>query len=301
MAVVETYIKPEGLHLVEEKRQRDAEARVGKASTSLALRSTPKEVPPHVAKLAELGFNTQVAWHNEGAAHEWGATTLYPELTGREFKAWRLFLPTTYTDLATYNHDVIPEEAVDAIHQATMFGCFERIEIWTDEANTARSVLQRGVAAEREAIQAAAARQRERMRNWDPMAVGILVGHDGRERPFAIVRWGKEKLMTLKQVERHNGTLSLRGHGLTLAPVAALGAVVAFLVSSGNALPGLTIPVMLALVIATVAANIIWRVGLAQYHKVLTPVIIKPSGRVIVNGEPIRVSRSDILVTGNRN
>lgn len=271
MAVVETYIKPEGLRAVEQRIDQEAKARAGTSTTDLVLVNAPVEVPENIQKLTELGFTAQAKWRMKGAIQEWGATTLFPELTGDEFTQWRLFLPTSYRELEKYNYDVIPDEAIDAIHQAKQFDCFDRVEIWTDEANTARSVLTRGLIAEAEAAKDRAVARRERWANWDPMAVGVLVNHDGVERYFAITRWGQEKLMSLKQVTRHNASLAWRGHAFTFAPAVALVALVAFMVHSYNALPGLTIPLAVVLVALTVAANVIWRTGLNEYHKVLLP------------------------------
>jgi len=130
----------------------------------------------------------------EQAQKLWLATQAYPELVERVYRLWRGFLPTTYR-LIEYRFDEIPVESLEAISVAQQLGCFDRIEIWTPEGNSFFGYLARKIDVAREKLA-------ELAKDIDPMAVGVVVGPDGVEHFFQLVRWG-EALLPLNKIKRH--------------------------------------------------------------------------------------------------
>src|SRR5687768_8529274 len=63
------------------------------------------------------------------------ARLLYPEMTGKQLKMWRKFLPYDST-FRKYDFDVPPVEALEAINDAKDLQCFGEIQIWDPRGNT---------------------------------------------------------------------------------------------------------------------------------------------------------------------
>lgn len=148
------------------------------------------------ALLDELGFTNLAHWESEGEVKFFTAKMLFPELTGRNMRLWRQFLPTHHASASSYTFDNVPQEALEHIRTATRLGCFERIEIWTPEGNSFLGLAARKLHVAKEKL----AEFGERI---DPMAVGVARDINGNERLFQIVRWGESSLQAIEAIRRH--------------------------------------------------------------------------------------------------
>ena len=151
--------------------------------------------------LNEVGFHAVHQWEKTGEDRLFAANTLYPEMTGKQFRLWRSFLPTERS-FENYRFDTPPTEALEAIQTAKQLGCFDRIEIWTPEGNDFLGFFMRRF----ESLQDKAREFGDRI---DPMAVGIIRDINGQEHYYQIVRWG-EALKPLKKIKRHVRSVNWR-------------------------------------------------------------------------------------------
>ncbi len=175
-----------------------------------------------LALLRSTGFNQLSAWEMSGEDKLFTATTLFPELTGKSFKLWRGFLPTT-PHINEYRYDIIPTEALEAIRTAQQLNCFSRIEIWTPEGNSFFGLVARKLEVAKDKLEELSSR-------IDPMAVGVVVDHKGREHYVQIVRWG-ESLLPISQIKRHIRTVNWKARMLlvVLPILIVLGTIAALL------------------------------------------------------------------------
>lgn len=155
------------------------------------------EVKQRQALLGELRFHTVQHWETAGADKLFRAQMFYPELSGKTYKLWRQFLPTTVQEreFRDYRFDAPPTEALEAIKTAKELQCFARIEIWTPEGNSFMGYAARKLKASEEKIRKFGDR-------IDPMAVGVAVDQNGVEYYHQIVRWG-ESLQEVKKIKAH--------------------------------------------------------------------------------------------------
>ena len=170
--------------------------------------------------LLDAGFGDLMAWELDGEDKLFTAKALFPELTGKDYKLWRSFLPTI-RDLDAYRYDNVPTEALEAIATAQRLNCFDRIEVWTPEGNSFLGLVARKLEVARD-------RLGELSSKIDPMAVGIALDYNGREHYFQIVRWG-ESLLPLKEIRQHVRLVNWKARflGLVLPLLLAVFAVAA--------------------------------------------------------------------------
>lgn len=165
------------------------------------------------------------------------ANLLYGELTDREHRTWRQYLPTSYRR-ERYSYDVPPEEVAVAIADASELQLFDRIEIWTPEragikdrtrqfyyqvAQRTRRFKQRVAQTVHDMLESVA----------DPMAVGVIT-LGGINHYYPIVRWG-EALHSLSRVRATVWARNLAVFLLTKLPLILLGLIVSGLIIEGFA------------------------------------------------------------------
>lgn len=144
------------------------------------------------AMLKELGLKKLAKAERRQAKLDF-ARVLYPELTGANLELWRKFLPTSYR-AEKFEYDSVPDEALGLLKEATALDCFDRIEIWTPEGNDLKG--RRHAERARQIL----------ARSTDPLAVGIIVGPDKVQHPFALFRWG-ESLAPIEEIKRYVATV----------------------------------------------------------------------------------------------
>ncbi len=223
----------------------------------------------HRDKLAEMGFASLQQRHAAERAQgiqrsrTETAETLYPELTGRDLKMWRRFLPTE-SSIRDFSHETPPMEALSAIEDAQALGLFDRIVIWSPEGNRAGDILRDDVVIFRNKLrdkrQQLGKRIADALDSFDPMAIGVIYGADGKDHYFPIVRWGEALLPTWKIAAQTRATQAQVAAIRVLPIMAALFAIAAYvnaIQTYGFGWAGFVIPAFFAGVVA-VAAGLIW-------------------------------------------
>lgn len=149
------------------------------------------------AKLRQLDFHGLAEATTVRMPKFESACMLYPELSGKDLRAWRAFLPTVYgpEDRKNFVYTDIPDEVLDYMVTARQTHCFERIEIWSPEGNNVAGRIARALESGAEKVSAF-------LESIDPMMVGVALDHAGREHYFQIVRWG-ESLLPMKSIRAH--------------------------------------------------------------------------------------------------
>lgn len=143
------------------------------AAPGMPTNDSPEKAPSNVYQIRPKGLRTTSGGDLEMVRQVFGH-----ELTPKEFKTWKSFLPTSYSlqrgQYMRYVYDRPPQETLDAIHNAKNMQVFNDIEIWTPEA-----------------------------RYDDPAAVGVLRPLDPAQatKYFLIARWA-ESLASYSEIQR---------------------------------------------------------------------------------------------------
>jgi hypothetical protein len=164
----------------------------------IVTRSSNEELVRRRARLDELGFSRLSRVETSVIPKLEMASTLWPEMAGAELRLWKKFLPTE-RKFADFAYSSVPDDALDAIELADSAHCFDRIIIWTPEANRLGGRLARKLDKAADKIQ-------EILQSVDPMAVGVIKDANNVEHYFSIVRWG-ESLWSVKKISRYVATV----------------------------------------------------------------------------------------------
>ena len=134
------------------------------------IQKSLSEEEAHRKDLCEkLGF-----WQQARRIEEFDPGIIYHEITSKEMKIWRAFLPTKYPNphvvhWKLFDFDTVPLSVMEEIDFAKKTGLFRSLEIWTPE----------------------------KLKHSDPVVVGI----SNSGRTFLIARWG-ESLIPFEDIRK---------------------------------------------------------------------------------------------------